>query len=334
MTIQQMLLGAGKISLPPMALTHTEYYNIDGVTITDTTNVINPNNNQQATSIMTKLLTSTTAAGSSVVTDYWGSIPIIGSTETSGARLVVLTLALREAGNSEDAYSNDDVNLLLPNQYLTKIEQLFDGVGSGPNGTGRIKVELKIGNGSYTNFTFGGMYAASEFNTISVWYAFMDLQGSANTGFTAKITNGLFHEQAENYKIGNMALSAIILDNVSQVLYTQSQSTGNTDTTINQTSNLNLAAQTGTSATKILRIVAANGSNISSDVLDYNKGGSEPSYTTFMEGDNGTDERHFAAYHFGDHSGSSIVNMTGDFGDGSTDANDGMAGMGIMFGLN
>lgn len=332
MTIQQMLLGISADDLPAMALTDTEYYSATGTESTIPYTSYTEINNVKYTQHLTPLLTQN--IGTNNVVAKWGSIPNIGSTETAGARLVVIVAHIRYAGGPTNRYTNDDTNLFdgTGNSVsLARAVASLDGVGSGPNGTGRVKLQLKGGSNSYTDFTFGGMYAASTYNTTSVWYKMLDLEDESS--YTCNLTDGIYsngHDQA----FGNVAIGAIIIDNVSNIVYTQSQSTGNSDTSTNQTSNLNLAAQTGTSATKILRIVAANGSNISSDVLDYNKGGSEPSYTLLGENDNGTDERNYAAYHFGDHSGSSIVNMTGDFGDGSTSAQDGIAGMGIMFGLN
>lgn len=332
MTIQQMLLGTGKTSLPPMALTDTEYYSATGTESTIPYTSYATSDNVKYTQYLTPLLTQN--IGTNNVVAKWGSIPNIGSTETSGARLVVIVAHIRYAGGPTNRYTNDDTNLFEGSGNsvsLSRAVASLDVVVSGPNGTGRVKLQLKGGSNAYTDFTFGGMYAASTYNTTSVWYKMLDLE--AESSYTCNLTDGIYSDGSDK-AFGNVAIGAIVIDNVSNIVYTQSQSTGNSDTTINQTSNLNLAAQTGTSATKILRIVAANGSNISDNVLDYNKGSFEPSYTLLGENDNGTDERNYTGYHFGDHSGFGINNMTGDFGDGSTNASDGIAGMGIMFGLN
>ena len=186
-----------------------------------------------------------------------------------------------------------------------------------------------IVNSTTTALTYRGAYCATQYNSTSIWTAITDGGTSATDDYSIKLTdNGSSHKNN-----GNFAYSGIVLDEVNTVEYLNIASLGYSDTG-NQsvTSALNLAPNNTTSATKVLRIAASNASNIASNVIDYNKGGSEPTYTQIGEGDNGTNERHHHAYFFGDHG--TQVNMTGTFGDSSTQASDGISGLGCIIGLS
>ena len=190
-------------------------------------------------------------------------------------------------------------------------------------------VGLKRGNGSYNIFSYLQNYAASTYNATSVWRKFLDDDDISSSGdFSCKMND--VQNNAPSY--GEFSYTGIVLDNVSNVKYSVSGKTPDASGTMNETQDLSVTANNSTTATKVLRIVASNASNISHNVLDYNKGASEPNYTKIGEGDNGSDERNWVGYWFGDHG--TQVNMTGNFGNGTTNASDGIAGMGLMIGFD
>ena len=233
--------------------------------------------------------------------ETWSDIAVAS---TSGKRLFVIIMSFRFANASASQWANRFQN----------------------NAAG-LTLELSA-SGTTTALTYRGAYAASEYNSTSIWTAMVDGATTSTHDYEIELddaTAGALH--------GNFAYSAIVLDEVNTVEYLNIESLGFSGTS-NQTvtSALNLAPNNTTSATKVLRIAASNGSNITANDLDYNKGGSEPTYTQIGEGDNGTDERHYHAYHFGDHG--TQVNMTGTFGNGSTTASNGMSGLGCIIGLS
>tara|TARA_B100000963_G_scaffold340143_1_gene338493 strand:+ start:5548 stop:6471 length:924 start_codon:yes stop_codon:yes gene_type:complete len=232
----------------------------------------------------------------------WSDIPVV---TTSGKRLFVIVMALREPGSDNDAshwaekFNSSDLN---------------------------FELELKY-NSTTTALTYRNVYAASKYNSNSIWTAIADGATSSTDDYSLRI------HVIDEAPTGNFAFSGIVIDNVNNIEYFNTEGLAFSETSGQTvTSALNLAPNNSTSATKVLRIAAGNGSNIASDVLDYNKGGSEPAYTKIGEGDNGSDERHYHAYHFGNHG--TQVNMTGTFGDSSTGANNGMSGLGAIIGLS
>ena len=233
--------------------------------------------------------------------ETWNDIAVAS---TSGKRLFVIIATFRFANGNE-------------NQWSTRFA----------NSASLLTLNL-IASGTTTALTYRGAYSASEYQSTSIWTATVDGATTSTHDYEIQLDDN--HSGAGN---GNFAYSGIVLDEVNTVEYLNIASLGFSNTT-NQTvtSALNLAPNNGTSATKVLRIAAANGSNIAANDLDYNKGGSEPAYTQIGEGDNGTDERHYHAYHFGAHG--TQVNMTGTFGNGSTTASNGMSGLGCIIGLS
>ena len=231
--------------------------------------------------------------------ELWSDIPVV---TTSGKRLFVIIAALRDTNSDAttwaEQFNNSDLN---------------------------YELELKY-NSVTTALTYRGAYAASEFNSTSIWTAFADGATSATDDYSIR-----FHAIDDNSH-GNFAFSGIVVDNVSYVDYVNIEALPYSEADDTVTSALNLAPNNAAGSTHVLRIAASNASNISSNVIDYNKGGSEPTYTQIGEGDNGTNERHHHAYYFGTHG--TQVNMTGTFGDGSTVASDGISGLGCIIGLS
>ena len=231
------------------------------------------------------------------------SIPVA---TTSGKRLIVIVATVRTtSGDSGDG-------------------SYFSTVYEAP-----IHFTLALtASGTTTNMTYQGTYAATRYNSTTIWTSMIDGNTSATDDYSIE-----WSESPSDGDHGNLAYSGIILDGVSNVDYVNMGSTGFSNTSGQTvTSALNLAPDNTTSATHVLRIAASNASNISSNVIDYNKGGSEPAYTQIGEGDNGTNERHHHAYYFGTHG--TQVNMTGTFGDGSTGASNGISGLGCIIGLS
>ena len=232
--------------------------------------------------------------------ETWSDIPVV---TTSGKRLFVIVMALR--------YSNGNASVWAENFNASDLN---------------YELELKY-NSTTTALTYRNVYAATNYNTNSIWTAIADGATSSTDDYSIR-----FHA-IDEVDHGNFAFSGIVIDNVNTIEYFNTESLSYSETNGQTvTSALNLAPNNSTTASKVLRIAASTGSNIASDVLDYNKGGSEPAYTKIGEGDNGSNERHYHAYHFGDHG--TQVNMTGTFGDSSTQANDGISGLGAIIGLS
>lgn len=233
--------------------------------------------------------------------ETWSDIAVAS---TSGKRLFVIIMSFRFTNATEGDWANRFQN----------------------NAAG-LTLELSA-SGTTTALTYRGAYAASGYNSTSIWTAMVDGATTSTHDYEIELddaTSGALH--------GNFAYSGIVLDEVNTVEYLNIESLGfSGQANQSVTSALGLAPNNTTSATKVLRIAAANGSNITANDLDYNKGGSEPAYTQIGEGDNGTDERHYHAYHFGDHG--TQVNMTGTFGNGSTTASNGISGLGCIIGLS
>ncbi len=190
-------------------------------------------------------------------------------------------------------------------------------------------------SGTTTNMTYRGTYAATRYNSTTIWTSMIDGNTTDTDDYSIE-----WSESPSDGNHGNLAYSGIILDEVNAIEYVNigtpaqigswpvgfSNTDGQTVTTA-----LNVAANNTTAATHVLRIAASNASNIDTNVIDYNKGASEPTYTQIGEGDNGTNERHHHAYYFGTHG--TQVNMTGTFGDSSTEADNGISGLGCIIGL-
>ena len=244
-----------------------------------------------------------TQDNSDPVDELWSDIPVV---TTSGKRLFVIVASWRDTSSDEESWT----------------EQFNDPLGDSLN----YNLELKY-NSTTTTLTYRDVFAASQYNSTSIWTAIADGATSSTDDYSIR-----FYVNDSNAH-GNFAFSGIVIDDVNTIEYFNTASLGYSGThgqTV--TSALNLAPNNTTSATKVLRIAASNASNIASNVIDYNKGGSEPSYTQIGEGDNGTDERHHHSYHFGDHG--TQVNMTGTFGDSSTAASRGISGLGAIIGLS
>jgi len=239
--------------------------------------------------------------------ELWNDIPVV---ITSGKRLFIVATYRYGSGN-EDHWS-DHFGI--------------DEYGSFNYNNLEVTLNLKY-NSATTALTYRGSYAASEYNATSIWTAIADGANASTDDYTIQFID------STNTSHGNFSYSGIILDGVNNVEYVNIGSLGFSNTSgQNVTSALNLAPDNTTSASHVLRIAASNASNISSDVIDYNKGGSEPAYTQIGEGDNGTNERHHHAYYFGTHG--TQVNMTGTFGDSSTGASNGISGLGCIIGLS
>tara|TARA_A100000172_G_scaffold15849_1_gene8348 strand:+ start:2155 stop:3042 length:888 start_codon:yes stop_codon:yes gene_type:complete len=230
--------------------------------------------------------------------ETWADIPVV---TTSGKRLFVIVATLRDS-----TYETD--------YWTTKFSN------------SQLELELKY-NSTTTALTYRNVFAGTSYNSTSIWTAIADGATSSTDDYSIR-----FHS-TNNDTHGNFAFSGIVIEDVNTIEYFNIASLGFSGTNGQTvTSALNLAPNNTTSATKVLRIAASNASNIASNVIDYNKGGSEPSYTQIGEGDNGTDERHHHSYHFGDHG--TQVNMTGTFGDSTTAANNGISGLGAIIGLS
>lgn len=232
--------------------------------------------------------------------ELWSDIPVV---TTSGKRLFVIIATYRDGSGGSAHWSSH-----------------FS------SGSLLVTLDLKY-NTTTQALTYRGSYAASKYNATSIWTAIADGAAAATDDYSI-----LFTESTSNAH-GNFSFSGIVVDNVDNVEYVNIESLGYSEgVSQNVTTALNLAPDNTTSATHVLRIAASNGSNISTDTLDYNKGSSEPAYTQIGEGDNGTNERHHHSYHFGAHG--TQVNMTGTFGDSTNGANDGMSGLGCIIGLS
>ena len=232
--------------------------------------------------------------------ELWNDIPVV---TTSGKRLFVIIATYRYSSGSQTHWSSHFNSSSL-----------------------EVTLNLKY-NSATTALTYRGSYAATEYNATSIWTAIADGASASTDDYTIQFID------STSTSHGNFSYSGIILDGVNNVEYVNIESLGFSNTgSQNVTSALNLAPDNTTSATHVLRIAASNASNISSDVIDYNKGGPEPAYTQIGEGDNGTNERHHHAYYFGTHG--TQVNMTGTFGDSSTGASNGISGLGCIIGLS
>jgi hypothetical protein len=230
--------------------------------------------------------------------ENWSDIPVV---TTSGKRLFVIVASWRDTGAQtwSEQFNASDLN---------------------------YQVELKY-NSTTTALAYRNVYAATGYNSTSIWTVIADGTTSSTDDYSIR-----FHAIDDNTH-GSFAFSGVVIDNVTNIEYFNTESLGISETSGQTvTSALNLAPNNTTSASKVLRIAASNASNIATDVIDYNKGGSEPTYTKIGEGDNGTNERHHHSYHFGDHG--TQVNMTGTFGDSSTAASDGISGLGAIIGLS
>ena len=233
--------------------------------------------------------------------ETWGNIPVV---TTPGKRLFVIIATWRDSTTGEDLWTEQfnpsDLNYVLELKY------------------GAVTKAL----------TWRNVFSGSSFQATSIWTVFDDGAPSATDDYSIRF------QAIDGNTHGNFSYSVIVLDDVNNIEYfnTEGLPFSGDDNFQTVSSALNLAPNNTTSATKVLRIAAGNGSNIPSNVLDYNKGGSEPAYTQIGEGDNGTDERHYHSYHFGNHG--TQVNMTGTFGDGVTQAEDGIAGIGAIIGLS
>jgi hypothetical protein len=242
-----------------------------------------------------------TQDNSDPVDELWSDIPVV---TTSGKRLFVIVASWRDTGGTSAASWSEQFN------------------ASDLN----YEVELKY-NSTTTALSYRNVYAATQYNSTSIWTVIADGTTSSTDDYSIR-----FHAIDDN-EHGNFAFSGVVIDNVNNIEYFNTESLGYSATSGQTvTSALNLAPNNTTSASKVLRIAASNASNIATDVIDYNKGGSEPTYTKIGEGDNGTNERHYHSYHFGDHG--TQVNMTGTFGDSSTAASDGISGLGAIIGLS
>lgn len=244
-----------------------------------------------------------TQDNSDPVDELWSDIPVV---TTSGKRLFVIVASWRDTSSGEESWT----------------EQFNDPLGDSLN----YNLQLKY-NSTTTTLTYRDVFAITQYNSTSIWTAIADGATSSTDDYSIR-----FYVNDSN-EHGNFAFSGIVIDNVNTIEYFNTASLGYSSTSGQTvTSALNLAPNNTTSASKVLRIAAGNASNIASDVIDYNKGGSEPTYTKIGEGDNGTNERHYHSYHFGDHG--TQVNMTGTFGDSSTGANNGISGLGAIIGLS
>jgi hypothetical protein len=242
-----------------------------------------------------------TQDNSDPVDELWSDIPVV---TTSGKRLFVIVASWRDTGGTSSTSWSEQFN------------------ASDLN----YEVELKY-NSTTTALSYRNVYAATQYNSTSIWTVIADGTTSSTDDYSIR-----FHAIDDN-EHGNFAFSGVVIDNVNNIEYFNTESLGYSATSGQTvTSALNLAPNNTTSASKVLRIAASNASNIATDVIDYNKGGSEPTYTKIGEGDNGTNERHYHSYHFGDHG--TQVNMTGTFGDSSTAASDGISGLGAIIGLS
>ena len=232
--------------------------------------------------------------------ELWSDIPVV---TTSGKRLFVIIATYRYSNGSQGHWN-----------------QHFDSSNL------EVSLDLKY-NTTTQALTYRGSYAASEYNATSIWTAIADGAAASTDDYSILFTDNT------NTNHGNFSYSGIVIDDVDNVEYVNIESLGFSNA-VNQSStlSLNLAPDNTTSATHVLRIAASNGSNISTDTLDYNKGSSEPAYTQIGEGDNGTNERHHHSYHFGAHG--TQVNMTGTFGDNTNGASNGMSGLGCIIGLS
>jgi len=230
--------------------------------------------------------------------ETWNDIPTV-SYPTS--RLFVVIAAIRKTGNPDwdELFNASDLN---------------------------YELELKY-NSSTTALTYRPAYAGTKFNSTSIWTGMADGTASLTDDYSIR-----FHS-IDGSDHGNFAYSGIVLDGVNNIEYVNVESFGHS-TTEGQTvtSALSLAPDNTTGASHVLRIAASNASNIDTNVIDYNAGGSEPTYTQIGEGDNGSDERHHHSYYFGTHG--TQVNMGGTFGDSSTEADDGISGLGCIIGLS
>ena len=340
--------GAASLSLSSSAapadivLSDTQYYNKEG-SVSDTTGYGNSlyTGGLYITRITTPLRELVTSGGGgNDVTSNWGSIPNTdanGNAYASGKRLVVVVLTHRLV-SPELQYQNNDSSGFQSTEQHFAFFQAYDGSGSGPNGTGRCKLELRAGTGSYTELTYGGGLAHSQFNGSSVWYKFMDIH--SNAAYDAKFTWGLY-TNGDSEVIGNISYGLIVLDNVTNVEYINYNATnlglslsGNT---MKVTSALNNAANTGTNATHCLKIAAGNASNIpNASHIAYAKGANEAAYTTLGLGDNGTSEMNNSSYSFGAHSGANIATQNGVFGNSNNPdgSNGGISGLGVILGLS
>ena len=243
--------------------------------------------------------------------NLWNDVPVV---TTPGKRLFVILPTWRQSGGSASWHAD----------YFAQ---------DGNNAAG---YELKLlYNSTTTALTYRGVVGASDYNLSSIWTALVDGASSATDDYSIQFITKQVNGNGP-YDHGNFAYAAIVIDDVSNIEYFNTEGLPFSQSNDNTTPALNLAPDNTTSATKVLRIAIGNGSNIPTDTLDYNKGGSEPAYTQIGEGDNGTNERHYYAYHFGDHG--TQVNMTGTFGSGGATSNDfannGMSGLGAIIGLS
>jgi len=233
--------------------------------------------------------------------ETWGNIPVV---TTPGKRLFVIIATWRDSTNAGDQWTEQfnpsDLNYVLELKY------------------GAVTKAL----------TWRNVFSGTSYQATSIWTVFDDGAPSATDDYSIRF------QAIDGNDHGNFSYSVIVLDDVNNIEYFNTQGLPFSGDQVNQTvsSALNLAPDNTTSATKVLRIAAGNGSNIPSNVLDYNKGGSEPAYTQIGEGDNGTNERHYHSYHFGNHG--TQVNMTGTFGNGVEIAVDGISGIGAIIGLS
>ena len=233
--------------------------------------------------------------------ETWGNIPVV---TTPGKRLFVIIATWRDSTNAGDQWTEQ----FNPSDLNYELELKYGGVTKA--------------------LTWRNVFSGTSFQATSIWTVFDDGAPSATDEYSIR-----FHAIDGNDH-GNWSYSVIVLDDVNNIEYFNTEGLPFSGDNVNQTVSqaLSLAPDNTTSATKVLRIAAGNGSNIPSNVLDYNKGGSEPVYTKIGEGDNGTNERHYHSYHFGDHG--TQLNMIGTFGNGVEIAEDGISGIGAIIGLS
>ena len=331
MSLPHYVMGSSGPTTP--ALTKTVVYNFEpnsgaGSNVSGTTNT----NFEYQTSGTGA--TTNGNAESTVPSD-----PNLASATTTGKRLVIVIASFRfpqggnfnienypNTGSNSEIYNTDGIFMMDKDNPMTL------GVGWGASSK------------QYTQQLTFRDWVATEYNTTSVWTAFTDYASSNENRWY--IDAGL-NVSCGGKEEGN-GFTYIILDDISNIEYISSGVTDRwdqwEDTTATEnhkvTSALSVNANNSTNATHVLRLAISNCSNIDGgEEMGYNKGATEPTYTTLADYsnggiDNGTDERHHIEYSFGTHG--TQANMTGTFGSSSnTDVtHDGFEGLGLIIGLS
>mgnify|MGYP001274955141 CR=1 FL=1 len=231
--------------------------------------------------------------------ETWGNIPTV---TTAGKRLFVVIVALRQASTNTAA------------TWLDRFDNHYT---------------LNLKYNSTTTALTRRIYAATKFNSTSIWTVMADGATSATDDYSIQLISddGTDH--------GNYGYSVIVLDNVNNIEYVNSIATAFSTSDDDDTSSFSIAPNNTTNATKLLRVVAGNASNIATDAIDYiRSNNSESTYTVIGEGDNGTNERHHHAYVFEDHASPNLDNLAGKFGTTASTAGDGMSGCAVIIGLS